>query len=114
MDVEPRVNESDNGTSCVCWACGTGLDVGDNYCRKCGKGQGGSIHWYYKHWGAAVLTLALGPFSLFFVWRSPVLSRNAKWAYTAVIALLTWYAARAFYGFWRFYQDMLSGMQLPY
>ena len=107
--------ETDNETrSCACWTCGAGIDAGDNYCRKRGKGQGSSVHWYYKHWGAVVLTLALGPFSLYFVWRSPVLSRNAKLVYTAVIALFTWYAAKVFYGFWQFYLGMLGGMQLPY
>lgn len=107
--------EAENETgSGACWACGAGLDAGDNYCGKCGRGQGRYLHWYYKHWGAVVLTLALGPFSLFFVWRSPILSRTAKWAYTAVIAPLTWYAARTFYGFWRLYLDMLNGMPLPH
>ena len=98
----------------VCWSCGARIDQGDNYCRKCGIGLGSSVHWYYKHWGAVLLTLAMGPFSLYFVWRSPVLSRNAKWIYTGLISLVTWYAVSAFYNFWLFFQGMLSGMQVPY
>jgi len=100
--------------SIMCWACGANIDAGDNYCRRCGKGQGGCVRWYYKHWGVLVLTLAMGPFALYFVWRSPVLSRNAKWTYTALISLFTWYVAGVFYNFWLFFQAMLGGMQLPY
>lgn len=74
-----------------CWACGAEIDAADNFCRKCGKGQGRHISWYYTYWGLIILILLLGPFSLFWVWKSPVLSIGAKWFYTAVVLILMGY-----------------------
>ena len=96
----------ENPTTSVCWACAGIISPADNYCRFCGKGQGKHVPWYYKHWGIIVVTLfAMGPFSLVFVWRSPLLSRREKWVYTVVIVVLTWYIGLKVYSFWR----MLSG-----
>ena len=95
----------------VCWACGGKISAEDNYCRFCVKGQVRFIPWYYKHWGIIILTLfGFGPFSLFLVWRSPALSRGSKWAYTAAIAALTWYAALKLYHFWLALSVMLQPM----
>lgn len=68
--------------------------------------------WQYQHLGAIVLTLGLGPFSLFYIWRSPVISRNAKIAYTGFILLLTWFAIDFFNKVWSSAQAMLAGAQL--
>ena len=96
-----------------CWSCGAVISRGDNYCKKCGKGQGTYVPWQYKHRGVIILTLfGLGPFSLFFVWRSPVLSRNAKLAYTGFILLFTWYAVNSFYKAWTVFQSVLGGTQV--
>lgn len=84
-----------------CWYCGGKISPADAYCRFCGKGQGRRVPWYYKHWGIIFLTLlALGPFSLVFVWKSPLISKNAKWGYTAAISLLTGYVLYKLYGLW--------------
>ena len=99
-------------TPYVCWACGERISDEDNYCRKCGKGQGAFVDWYYRHWGMLVLIFCAGPFALYFVWRSPALSRNAKWIYTGLISLFTWYMANMFYGIWTFFQTALGGMAL--
>ena len=69
--------------------------------------------WQYTHWGVVVITLlGLGPFSLFYVWRSPVISRNAKIAYTGVILLLTWFVINSVYGMWAAVQSLLGGAQV--
>jgi len=95
----------------VCWACGGMISAEDFYCRFCGKGQGKKIHWYYKQWGIILLTvLALGPFSIIFVWKSPLLSRRAKWINTAAIALLTAYVVYKMYGLWLALTDPSAGM----
>ena len=97
----------------TCWSCGAVIDGADNFCRKCGKGQDGHIPWQYKHWGVIVITLlGLGPFSLIFVWRSPVISRNAKIAYTGFILLLTWFVIDRLYRTWLTFQALLGGAQV--
>ena len=111
METEPNNNAFNEPRPYVCWSCRADISVGDNYCRKCGKGQGRFVHWYYKHFGIVFLTLCAGPVSLYFVWRSPVLSRNAKRIYTGLIALATWYVLIAFYRFWTFFQATIGGMQ---
>jgi hypothetical protein len=76
--------------SVPCWACGARIEPSDAYCRRCGKGQGSRIPWYYRNWGIAVSSLlGLGPFGLILVWRSPALGPKARWAWTAAILLLT-------------------------
>jgi hypothetical protein len=94
----------------VCWGCGEAVDPQDSYCRHCGKGQGERVPWQYSHWGIIVLTLAaLGPFSLYYLWRSPAISPQAKWGYTAAILLLTAFIANRFYKLWQVYQAVLGG-----
>ena len=96
-----------------CWSCASLVDAGDNYCKKCGKGQGDHVPWQYKHWGVIVITLfGLGPFTLFYIWRSPVISRNAKLAYTGAIILVTWFIINTFYRLWTALQSMLGGAQI--
>jgi len=97
----------------LCWNCGEAVSAGDNYCKKCGKGQGSKVPWQYKHWGVIALTLlGLGPFSLFYIWRSPVISRKAKIAYTGAIFLLTWFVINSIYSLWNSVQAMLGGTEL--
>lgn len=94
----------------ACWSCGGEISSADNYCRFCGKGQGEHLPWQYKHWGIVVLTLVgLGPFSLYYVWRSPLLSRETKLFYTTAIAGATLFAAHAFYKVWQYYMLILGG-----
>lgn len=96
-----------------CWSCGAVISGEDNYCKNCGKGQAAHVSWQYKHWGVIVITLfGLGPFSLFYIWRSPVISRNAKIMYTGSILILTWFVIDLFYKAWSTAQAMLGGAQL--
>jgi len=93
-----------------CWSCGAMIDSLDNYCRKCGKGQDTHVPWQYTHWGVIVITLlGLGPFSLIYVWRSPVISRNGKITYTGFILLFTWYVVNSLYRILNAYQAVLGG-----
>ena len=81
----------------VCWHCRKPAAAEDNFCRFCGRNLA-SFPWYYQHWGIIVLTfLALGPFSLVLVWRSPVISRTARWVYTALAVFLTYEMALGCY-----------------
>ena len=85
----------------ACWSCGLFIDRSDRYCRSCGKGQGGNVPWYYRHWGIILMTLfGLGPFSLVLVWRSPLLSPLAKWVYTAIIVAGTVFIGYRMYQIW--------------
>ncbi|MDD5657004.1 MAG: hypothetical protein PHF00_07090 [Elusimicrobia bacterium] len=96
----------------LCWKCRKPAADEDNFCRLCGSGLR-SFPWYYQHWGIIVLTLlALGPFSVFLVWRSPVLGRTAKFIYTAFLALLTYAIAVQLYAAWTALKLVLSGAGL--
>ena len=111
--METQDNLSGGAASRPCWSCGAGIGGGDNYCKKCGKGQGNHVPWQYKHWGVIAITLlGLGPFSLIYVWRSPVISRNAKIAYTGAISLMTWFVVNSLYKLWTAFQSVLGGAQL--
>ncbi|MFH1618679.1 MAG: zinc ribbon domain-containing protein [bacterium] len=115
MDTTDILSSSGQPQTAVkCWHCARTLDPGDNYCRHCGKGQGLHAPWCYKHWGIIFLTFfAVGPFSLFFVWRSPVLSPLAKKIYTAAILIFTWLIIRGIYNFWLVLRPFFSlGSQL--
>jgi len=96
----------------ACWACGSAMEPQDNYCRVCGKGQGARLPWQYKWWGILAITvLGLGPFSLFYLWRTPDLSRRAKPFYAAAILLFTLFVMERMYRLWVFWQAALGGLQ---
>ncbi len=70
----------------ACRKCLRLVGEGDNYCPHCGARLGGGDGWYYRPFWILVLSLAvLGPFGLFFVWKSPHMGRTAKWVMAAVI-----------------------------
>ncbi|MCG2725884.1 MAG: zinc ribbon domain-containing protein [Elusimicrobia bacterium] len=110
MDIQN--NNFNEAKQIVCWACRAKIGAEDNFCRKCGKGQGKFVPWYYTHWGVIVLTFALGPLSLYFIWRSPSISYNTKWIYTAIISIITWYAAVTIYHIWIFIQNFMGSASI--
>ena len=65
-----------------------------------------SFEWYYQPLWIMVLTVtALGPLSLFLVWRTPRLGRTGRWMATVVIVGVTaylghqlWQALRVLHG----------------
>jgi hypothetical protein len=108
----PPIDATDAEKPALCWDCGKAIGAGDAYCRFCGRGQGERVPWQYKHWGVIVITLVgLGPFSLFYLWRSPVISRNTKLVYSALILVGTFYLAEECYKLWNSMQAMLGSVQ---
>jgi len=96
--------------SAPCWGCGRNIGPQDAYCRYCGKGQGDNVPWYYGHVGIIAMTvLGLGPFSLGYVWKSPRLSRAAKWVYTVLILGFTWFMIAALFRLWAAINAALTG-----
>jgi len=94
----------------LCWNCRKPAAGEDNFCRFCGKSLAG-FPWYYQQWGIILLTLlALGPFSLVLVWRSPVLSRATRWLYTVAILGLSYYLCVQSYHAWLALKSALSSM----
>lgn len=76
----------------ACWKCGGEVDASDSYCRFCGQNLDGRIPWYYTPvWIALLTVFALGPFSLFLVWRSPALATRGRWVATVLILAFTVY-----------------------
>lgn len=92
-----------------CWHCHRKIHDVDHYCRHCGKGQGAYIPWTYKPAGIVVMTLFLGPFALWYVWRSPALSSRTKWIITGVMTVVTVYLAVSLYKFYMAFMSMLVG-----
>ena len=107
FDMDTENNSFDGALEVRCWSCKAAIDAEDNFCRVCGKGRKKCISWYYTHWGAVILTFMFGPFSLYFIWKSPVLSDTAKWIYTAIIFLITWQAMVVTHNLWVFIQQFM-------
>jgi hypothetical protein len=69
-----------------CWRCDRAIDATDRYCRGCGEGQGVALAWYYRPlWIAVLAMIALGPFAVVLIMRTPRLSSGAKWIASAVL-----------------------------
>lgn len=94
----------------ICWKCKKDIGDFDNYCKYCGAGQGKYIPFYYRHWGIVLLFFLIGPFNLYFVWRSPALKKPAKIVYTFIFLLLTIWASYKTYLLYLQAQEMISFM----
>ncbi len=92
----------------ICWKCQNDINEFDNYCKYCGAGQGKHIPMYYKHIGIILLFFIIGPFNLYFVWRSPALKKPAKIIYTIIfLALTVWFCYKTYLLFLQA-QEMIS------
>ena len=90
---------TDPGTPATCWNC-----------KRAIERQGSTVSWYYTHPGIIVMTLfGLGPFSLGLVWKSPVISREAKIAYTVLILGFTWFVGLSIYKAYQGINALLTG-----
>ncbi|HVE13216.1 MAG TPA: hypothetical protein VNI01_07475 [Elusimicrobiota bacterium] len=70
-----------------CWSCEASIDAADNYCRRCGQGQGACVFWYYRWWGILLMTvLGLGPFGLVLVWKAPLTRMERLFLGTFIVA----------------------------
>lgn len=93
----------------MCWRCKGSIDAGDNYCRHCGRGQGSHLSWYYTHLGVIFLTVAaIGPFSLFLVWRSPRFNMAVRCVYTVLICAFSYFAWVKITELWQGMTSLLS------
>ncbi len=90
-----------------CPRCRGDVDASDCYCRHCGKPLRPRMGFWYGHGGVLLLTLLVGPFSLFALWLSRRLSLAAKLAWTAGIGLFSVYFAWALYRSVRLLQETL-------
>jgi len=93
-----------------CWRCSSPVSPQDKYCHNCAIGLGSRIPWYYSHFGIIFLTFAaLGPFSLYLVWKSPRISPTARKIYTVLIALFTVLLVMAFMTMYNTLREVLGG-----
>ena len=51
------------------------------------------VQWRYSVWGVLILLGILGPFGLFFLWKSPAFGRTSKWMWTIAVLVLTLFLA---------------------
>ena len=73
----------------ICYKCKEIIEDKDNYCRFCGAGQGSHIPWYYKLWGVWILFFLIGPFCLWFLYKSPSKNKTAKVLNALIIILVS-------------------------
>ena len=75
----------------ICAACGGQTPPAAAFCPACGAarmtGRRAATRWYYNPWFVLVMLspIALGPFGLPLLWKSPAFSRTAR----NVLTLLT-------------------------
>jgi|GEM_PF-1898199 len=73
-----------------CPKCGLLLDASAAFCSRCGANQNYGKAWYYHPvWITVLALLVLGPFGLYFVWKSRLMGVAQKWVLTVLILLYT-------------------------
>ena len=72
-----------------CPKCAKTSDDTDNYCRFCGRRLTGSVPFYHKPAGIWLMFLFIGPFALWFVFRSTVLSKREKFIYAIIMSAVS-------------------------
>lgn len=85
----------------ACNVCRKPIDLGDVYCRHCGRRQALSEAWYYHPVVILLLgLLVIGPFVLPLIWRAPTMTTAMRWALTIIIvgyAIVTFFYAYKFF-----------------
>jgi len=94
----------------ICYRCKKEIDNNDNYCRFCGAGQGSYISWYYHIWGVWILLFVIGPFCLWFLYKSPTISKKAKIINTILILLVSALFCYKFYIAVKSITELYSGL----
>ena len=72
-----------------CWKCRKEIDTEDIYCKYCGKKQDETAKFFYTVFGVLILFLAVGPFCLFNLWKSPIIKKDVKKIVTIIITLIS-------------------------
>jgi uncharacterized membrane protein len=98
-----------NETPIVCKYCHTPVAETDNYCRVCGKSLRKGYSFMFTHTGIIVMAFLLGPLALPCVWLSKVISPVAKWIYTALLLIISYYFIVVC---WRTFQLISDYMQV--
>ena len=97
----------------ICYNCKKEIDATDNYCRFCGKGQGSHIAWYYRMWGVWILLFIIGPFCLWFLYKSPYQNKKVKIINAVLITAISALFCYQFYISVKrlndFYSSLISG-----
>lgn len=94
----------------ICYNCKKEIDDTDNYCRFCGKGQGSHVSWYYKLWGVWILLFIIGPFCLWFLYKSSAISKKAKIINAILILIISFLFCYQFYIGVKRISDLYSGL----
>lgn len=76
-------------------------------------GQGSHIAWYYKMWGVWILLFIIGPFCLWFLYKSPTKNKKVKIINAVLITAVSAIFCYQFYAAVKrlndFYSSLLSG-----
>lgn len=81
-----------------CIKCGSALEAGDAFCRRCGHRQVQSEAFYYHPgWILVLAFLVLGPLALPLVWKSKRMGRSVKIILAVVIVAYSAFSVYAAY-----------------
>ena len=94
----------------TCPRCHTPIAITDCYCSHCGKTLQPRMGFWYGHGGIFLLTLLVGPLSLFCVWFSRKISLLAKWLWTVGIILVSVYLVFSLYKTALLLKEMMAAM----
>ena len=75
----------------ICRRCRAPVEETDNYCRVCGRSLKPGRGFLFSHAGIILMILILGPFAIPCVWMSKIISLTAKWIYTVILAIISYY-----------------------
>ena len=94
----------------ICYNCKKEIEDTDNYCRYCGAGQGSHIAWYYKMWGVWVLLFLIGPFCLWFLYKSPYKNKTVKFINAVLITVISGWCCYKLYVAIKAFNNLLSSL----
>ena len=94
----------------TCPRCHQPVEETDCYCRHCGKTLKPRMGFWYDHGGILLLTLIVGPFSLFCVWLSRKISTTAKCLWTLGILFMSAYLIYSLYKTALLLKELLAAM----
>lgn len=94
----------------ICYKCQKEIEDKDNYCRYCGAGQGSHISWYYQMWGVWLLLFIIGPFCLWFLYKSPYKNKKVKIINAVLIMAVSFWLCYQLYVAIKTFNDLLTSM----
>ena len=94
----------------ICYSCKKEIEEADNYCRFCGAGQGRYMPWYYRMWGVWILLFIIGPFCLWFLYKSPYKNKTVKIINASLITIVSVIFCYQFYVAVKRINDLYSSL----